>query len=70
MSGRKQIPVNKTKAYQNEIQMAHANKRLLPQRDKKGRFSVSGGMGPQELNVVEKKPSQLPSYLKDIGFLL
>lgn len=69
MSGRKQVVENKTKAYNNEIQMAQANKRMLPPRDKKGRFSVSGGVGPQDL-TVQDKPQQVPSYLKDIGFLL
>lgn len=69
MSGRKQILDNKTKAYQNEIHMAHANKRILPPRDKKGRFSVSGGIGPQD-PTVQEKPQQVPSYLKDLGFLL
>lgn len=69
MSGRKQVPINKIKAYQNELKLAQNNKKPLPPRDKKGRFSVSGGMGPPEPQTVIE-PAPLPSYLKDIKFLL
>lgn len=69
MSGKRQIPRNKTKAYINELELAHSNKKPPQPRDKKGRFAVSGGVGPKE-PVAEDRNKPLPGYLKDIGFLL
>lgn len=69
MSG-KQSRTNYTRAYANEIKKAQNNKKGLPPRDKRGRFSVSGGVGPSTQEVFQEKSQPIPSYLKDIGFLL